>query len=60
MAGGQAAPESIVPGFDTPVGGEGQDDDATAIRTGSSVPEERSQAESARRSRRYDDEEGRA
>jgi hypothetical protein len=43
------------------VGGEGQDDDdPTDIRTGSSVPEERSQEESARRSRFYDDEEGRA
>jgi hypothetical protein len=61
MAGHQEAPQSIVPGFDTPVGGEGQDDDdPTDIRTGSSVAEERSQQESARRSRFYDDEEGRA
>jgi hypothetical protein len=58
MAGNQEAPQSIVPGFDTPVGGEGQDDDPTDIRTGSSVPEERSQEKSARRSRLYDDEEG--
>jgi hypothetical protein len=60
MAGHQGDQQSIVPGFDTPVGGEGQDDDPTDIRTGSSVPEERSQEESARRSRFYDDEEGRA
>jgi hypothetical protein len=58
MAGNQEVLQSIVPGFDTPVGGEGQDDDPTDIRTGSSVPEERSQEESARRSRLYDDEEG--
>ncbi len=60
MASAPAAPESIVPGFDTPVSGEGEDDDATDIRTGSSVVEEPSQEESARRSRFYDDEEGRA
>jgi PrsW family intramembrane metalloprotease len=61
MAGGQTAAESIVPGFDAPMGGEGvDDDDATDIRTGSTVAEERTQEESARRSRFYDDEEGRA
>ena len=61
ITGDQSAPESIVPGFDTPVSGEAHDDDdATDIRTGSSVAEERSQEESARRSRFYDDEEGRA
>jgi len=56
MAGGR--PESIVPGFDTPVSGEAQDDDVTEIRTGSSV--EPTPEESARRGRVYDDEEGRA
>jgi uncharacterized Zn finger protein (UPF0148 family) len=60
MAGGQAAPQSIVPGFDTPVGGEAQDDDATDIRPGPAAADERTQEESARRSRYYDDEEGRA
>jgi hypothetical protein len=60
MAGGPAAPESIVPGFDTPVSGEGQDDDPTDIRTGSSVIDEPNQEGAARRSRFYDDEEGRA
>ena len=61
MAGGdQAASESIVPGFHTPMGGEGQDDDPTDIRTGSSVFEERSPEQSARRGRFHDDEEGRA
>ena len=59
MAGGPAAPESIVPGFDTPLSGEGHDD-VTEIRTGSSVVDEPSQEEAARRSRYYDDEEGRA
>jgi hypothetical protein len=60
MAGAPAAPESIVPGFDTPVNGEDEDDDATEIRTGSTVADERTQEESARRSRFHDDEEGRA
>ena len=54
-----------MPGFDTPVSGEGQDDDPTDIRTdirtGSSVADdEPTQEEAARRSRFYDDEEGRA
>ena len=49
-----------MPGFDTPVSGESQDDDATDIRTGSSVRTSPPQEESARRSRFYDDEEGRA
>ena len=50
-----------MPGFDTPVSGEGEDDDATDIRTGSSVVDSSPrQEESARRSRFYDDEEGRA
>jgi uncharacterized Zn finger protein (UPF0148 family) len=61
MASGQVAAESIVPGFDTPAGGEDRDDDdPTDVRTGSTAADERTQEESARRSRFYDDEEGRA
>ncbi len=60
VAGGPTPAESIVPGFDTPTVVEGQDDDTTDIRTGSSVREEPTQEGSARRGRFYDDEEGRA
>ena len=60
MASAPAAPESIVPGFGTPVSGEGEDDDTTDIRTGSSVVEEPHRGGARRRSRFYDDEEGRA
>jgi hypothetical protein len=56
------AAESIVPGFDTPVAGE--DDTATAEDTSgedtSAAPPDDSAEETARRSRFYDDEEGRA
>ena len=74
-AGGQGAPDAIVPGFD---GADAPDalapdvypdthaaagsvaDDPTDVRTGSSAVTEVTQEESARRSRFYDDEEGRA
>jgi hypothetical protein len=49
--------ESIVPGFDTPVEGE---DDTSATPETSVPPPEPSAEETARRSRIYDDEEGRA
>jgi hypothetical protein len=60
--GARAAAESIVPGFDTPVAGE--DDTAIAEDTSaedtSAAPPDESVEETARRSRFYDDEEGRA
>ncbi|HEV2929058.1 MAG TPA: zinc ribbon domain-containing protein, partial [Propionibacteriaceae bacterium] len=60
--GARAAAESIVPGFDTPVAGE--DDTAIAEDTSaedtSAAPPDESAEETARRSRFYDDEEGRA
>ena len=56
-----ASAESIVPGFDTPVAGE--DDTATAEDTSaedtSAAPPDESAEETTRRSRFYDDEEGR-
>ncbi len=62
--------ESIVPGFDTPVAGEEETDvdagtsstavDTTLAADTSDTPPEQSAEETARRSRFYDDEEGRA
>ena len=62
--------ESIVPGFDTPVAGEEETDvdagtSSTAVDTSTAAdtgdtPPEQSAEETARRSRFYDDEEGRA
>jgi hypothetical protein len=61
--GAHAGPaESIVPGFDTPVAGEDDTltaEDTSAEDTGAAPPDE-SAEETARRSRFYDDEEGRA
>src|SRR5215210_338602 len=58
QVGAHASPaESIVPGFDTPVQGEHD----TGMEPEASVPPpEQSAGETARRSRAYDDEEGRA
>ena len=67
--GAHASAESIVPGFDTPV--EGEDDtgrrvdtsppgDTTTATDAGVAPPDESAEETARRSRFYDDEEGRA